>query len=103
MATLCIEISRSIYHSLALTDCYIHSTARFTRPFKTHRHEIFITEAQASLEPLFVEYAVNVVIVGHVHDYMRTCPMAYSKLRKRNPRGHIHIIQGNGGKAVCAI
>ena len=63
--------------------------------------EIFITEAQATREPLFVEYTVNLVIAGHVHAHMRTCPTAYSKLQ--NPSGpiHMHNIQGNGGKAVC--
>ena len=65
--------------------------------FKAHRHEIFLTEAQAILEPLFVEYNVNFVIAGHVHAYMRTHPVAFSQ---RNPRGPIYIIQGNGGKAV---
>ena len=77
---------------IVMLHCPLYTT------FKTHRHEIFVTEAQAILEPLFVEYTVNFVIAGHVHAYMRTYPVAFSR---RNPRGPVHIIQGNGGKAVC--
>jgi hypothetical protein len=68
--------------------------------FKSHRSEIFTTEARAILEPLFVEYTVNFVIAGHVHAYMCTKPVAFSQC---NPRGPIHIIQGNGGqrKSAC--
>lgn len=87
------SVDRSITPWLIVTlHCPLYNT------FKTHRHDIFITEAQATLEPLFVKYTVNFVIAGHVHAYMRTHPVAFSK---RNPRGPIHIIQGNGGKAVC--
>jgi len=77
---------------IVMLHCPLYTT------FKTHRHEIFVTDAQAILEPLFVEYTVNFVIAGHVHAYMRTYPVAFSR---RNPRGPVHIIQGNGGKAVC--
>jgi hypothetical protein len=76
---------------IVMLHCPLYTT------FKTHRREIFVTEARAVLEPLFVEYTVNFVIAGHIHAYMRTHPMAFSR---RNPRGPIHIIQGNGGKAV---
>ena len=42
--------------------------------FKTHRHEIFLTEAHKA---------------GHVHAYMRTHPVAISR---RNPRGPIYLL-----------
>jgi len=76
---------------IVMLHCPLYTT------FKTHRREIFVIEARAILEPLFVEYSVNFVIAGHIHAYMRTHPMAFSR---RNPRGPIHIIQGNGGKAA---
>ena len=74
---------------IVMLHCPLYNT------FKNHHHDIFTTEARAILEPLFVEYTVNFVIAGHVHAYMRTCPVASSRC---NPRGPIHIIQGNGGK-----
>lgn len=74
---------------IVMLHCPLYNT------FKNHYHSIFATEARAILEPLFVEYTVNFVIAGHVHAYMRTCPVAFEKC---NPRGPIHIIQGNGGK-----
>eukprot|EP00986_Skeletonema_menzelii_P016109 scaffold13735_cov155-Skeletonema_menzelii.AAC.4 len=77
---------------IVMLHCPLYTT------FKTHRHDIFTTEARAILEPLFVEYTVNFVIAGHVHAYMRTSPVAFSRC---NPRGPIHIIQGNGGKSAC--
>lgn len=74
---------------IVMLHCPLYTT------FQTHHTELFTTEAQAILEPLFVEHAVNFVIAGHIHAYMRTHPVAFSK---RNPRGPIHIIQGNGGR-----
>ena len=76
---------------IVMLHCPVYTT------FKTHHKEMFVTEAQVILEPLFVDYTVNFVIAGHIHAYMRTHPMAFSR---RNPRGPIHIIQGNGGKGV---
>jgi acid phosphatase type 7 len=86
------SVNRSITPWLiVMLHCPVYTT------FKTHHKEMFVTEAQVILEPLFVDYTVNFVIAGHIHAYMRTHPMAFSR---RNPRGPIHIIQGNGGKGV---
>jgi len=74
---------------IVMLHCPLYTT------FQTHHKELFTTEAQAILEPLFVENTVNIVFAGHIHAYMRTHPMAFSR---RDPRGPIHIIQGNGGR-----
>lgn len=63
--------------------------------FHDHSNEIFMTEARKYLEPVFVEYTVNFVLSGHLHSYMRTVPTINGK---PDPRGPIHIIQGNGGR-----
>ena len=87
------SVDRSITPWLiVMLHCPLYNT------FKTHHRDIFTTEARAILEPLFVEYTVNFVISGHVHAYMRTHPVTFSK---RDPRGPIHVIQGNGGKSSC--
>ena len=84
------SVDRSITPWLIVTlHCPLYTT------FQTHHTELFTTEAQAILEPIFVGNTVNFVIAGHIHAYMRTHPIAFSR---RNPRGPIHIIQGNGGR-----
>lgn len=74
---------------IVMLHCPLYST------FHDHKREIFMTEARVHLEPLFVRHRVNFVVAGHLHSYMRTVPMIDSK---PDPRGPIHIIQGNGGR-----
>ncbi|KAL3816550.1 hypothetical protein ACHAXA_011849 [Cyclostephanos tholiformis] len=74
---------------IVMIHCPLYST------FHDHSREIFMTEARVHLEPVFVRHSVNFVISGHLHSYMRTLPTVDSK---PDPRGPIHIIQGNGGR-----
>ena len=74
---------------IVILHCPLYTT------FQTHHTEFFTTEAHAILESIFVKHTVNFVIAGHIHAYMRSHPTAFSK---RDPRGPIHIIQGNGGR-----
>lgn len=74
---------------IVMLHCPIYTT------FHDHSREIFMTEARVHLEPVFVQHTVNFVLSGHLHSYMRTVPTVDSK---PDPRGPIHIIQGNGGR-----
>lgn len=74
---------------IIMLHCPLYST------FHDHKREIFMTEARVHLEPVFVRHRVNFVVAGHLHSYMRTVPTIDSK---PDPRGPIHIIQGNGGR-----
>jgi len=47
-----------------------------------------------TMEPLFVEHQVNIVVSGHDHAYMRTHPM---KGREINDKGPIYLTLGAGG------
>ena len=84
------SIDRSVTPWLiVMLHCPLYNT------FKNHQGEIFLDEARVYLEPLFVQHTVNFVISGHLHSYMRTVPTIDAK---PDPRGPIHIIQGNGGR-----
>jgi len=60
-----------------------------------------------ALLPLLEKYSVNIYIAGHVHDYAATWPMCNGDICKdgsgepvktyNNPKGTIHITEGNGG------
>ena len=84
------HVDRSITPWLiVMLHCPLYST------FHDHHREIFMTDARVHLEPIFVRHRVNFVVAGHLHSYMRTVPTINSK---PDPRGPIHIIQGNGGR-----
>lgn len=84
------RVDRSITPWLiVMLHCPLYST------FHDHNREIFMSEARVHLEPIFVRHRVNFVMAGHLHSYMRTVPTIDSK---PDPRGPIHIIQGNGGR-----
>ena len=84
------RVDRSITPWLIIMlHCPLYST------FHDHHREVFITEARVHLEPIFVRHRVNFVVAGHLHSYMRTVPTIDSK---PDPKGPIHIIQGNGGR-----
>ena len=54
----------------------------------------------AALEPILLEFGVDVYNAGHVHDYESTWPMAHGKIVQKNmtnPKAPIHITEGNGG------
>jgi acid phosphatase type 7 len=60
-----------------------------------HRHDLQIVAAKEHLEPLFVEYGVNIVISGHIHAYLRTHPVIDGVVDSTGP---VHITVGAGGR-----
>lgn len=63
--------------------------------FDVHRHDVQILAAKKHLEPLFVQYKVNLVMTGHIHAYQRTHPVVYDQV---NSTGPIYITVGAGGR-----
>ena len=66
----------------------------------------FLAAHRAAIEPLLQAYSVDLVIVGHVHKYERTCPMVGGGLcAKRTARsdqqpehGTVHMVVGAAGE-----
>ncbi|KAH9331987.1 hypothetical protein KI387_004095, partial [Taxus chinensis] len=54
------------------------------------------------LEPLFVEFGVNLVLWGHVHSYERFCPLRNSSCGSMDIDANlpIHVVVGMGGNEV---
>jgi len=46
------------------------------------------------LDPIYEEFKIDLVIVGHVHVYGRSCAALYGKCNKKGP---IHLNLGTGG------
>lgn len=67
--------------------------------FDKHHHDLQIFAAREHMEPLFVEYRVNVVFTGHIHAYQRTHNVALDVLDRTGP---LHITVGAGGRACDA-
>jgi len=65
--------------------------------FAIHQHDTQVEAAKQQLEPLFVKYSVNVVFSGHVHAYLRTCPVAFGQV---DPKGPLYITVGDSGEGV---
>lgn len=65
--------------------------------FKFHRRDPQLSLAKEFLEPVFIQYGVNLVVSGHVHAYMRTFPIKDFQL---SPDGPMYFIIGNGGRNV---
>ena len=63
--------------------------------FGLHRADPQIVAAKENLEPLFVQYKVNLIFAGHIHAYSRTYAVAMDQL---NDTGPIHITVGAGGR-----
>jgi hypothetical protein len=49
-----------------------------------------------NLEPLFVQYPVDVCLWGHFHAYQRTCPMLNGKCQKKG-NAPTHLVIGTAG------
>ena len=67
--------------------------------FNPHQRDPQRFAAIEHIEPLLVDYKVNMVFNGHVHAYLRTKNVAYNKVKKNGP---IHIVVGAGGRAAKA-
>jgi hypothetical protein len=67
--------------------------------FSAHTHDLQIIAAQEYLEPLLVNYNVNVVFTGHIHAYQRTKTVANGKVERKGP---MHITVGAGGRQCDA-
>jgi acid phosphatase type 7 len=67
--------------------------------FGYHRHDNQILAAKQYIEPLLIEYQVNVVFSGHIHAYLRTSPVTYDQVNRTGP---IHITVGAGGHSCDA-
>eukprot|EP01080_Neovahlkampfia_damariscottae_P003197 gene3197-5513_t len=63
------------------------SNARYSENIKLRR----------SLEPLFYEYGVDLIINGHVHSYERSCSVFNDKCDDKAP---MHIILGTAGRVL---
>lgn len=63
--------------------------------FGLHLHDLQIKAAKEHLEPLFVQYHVNVVFTGHIHAYLRTANVAMDEVTETGP---LHITIGAGGR-----
>jgi acid phosphatase type 7 len=62
--------------------------------FLGHYQESEEVRMKLAMEPLLVQYHVNLVVSGHDHAYMRTVPMAYDKADADGP---VYLILGTGG------
>jgi hypothetical protein len=56
----------------------------------------------APLEPLFVQYGVDAVLVGHVHNAFVSCPLNESKCVDPGS-GPVHVCIGNAGQGITPI
>jgi hypothetical protein len=48
------------------------------------------------VEPLFVRYKVNLVVLGHNHAYVRSHPMVGNKVDVSKTRGVVYLTIGTG-------
>lgn len=68
----------------------------FYTVFEGHVNERQAVRMKQHMEPLFLQFGVNVIISGHDHAYMRTTPVAYDNVETRSP-APIYLILGAGG------
>ena len=53
-----------------------------------------VGELRNSIEPLLEKYSVDLVLVGHIHVYQRTCRVLRGSC---NPKGPVHLTVGMAG------
>ena len=73
---------------LVVFHCPLHTT------FLGHYGEVNPLLMFQTMEPLFVEYQVNIVVSGHDHAYLRTLPMKGMEIDDKGP---IYLTLGAGG------
>jgi hypothetical protein len=86
------SVDRSITPWLLVT---IHTP--FYNTFSHHQRDPQIFAARKHVEPLLVEYKVNLVFTGHIHAYLRTANIALGRI---TPTGPMHITVGAGGRSA---
>jgi len=69
----------------------------FYNTFDRHVDESQTIQMKSSLEPLFVEYQVNIVFSGHTHGYSRSYPVAFDEVDQEE-LSPIYINIGDGGR-----
>ena len=65
--------------------------------FNSHQNETPTKRMRDMLEPIFVEYKVNIIFTGHTHGYSRSKPVAFDTVDE-NGTSPIYITIGDGGK-----
>jgi len=77
--------------------------------FKAHNHEKQTHRMRKNMEPLFIQYQVNLIVSGHDHAYMRTYPLGHHQPTQDddgdvektafeyNEKGPIYLTVGAGG------
>jgi hypothetical protein len=71
----------------------------FHHPVYSSSHHGSDTSIRADLVPLFDQYGVDVVFMGHDHDYERTKPLVGNVVQSA---GTIYITTGGGGRGLYA-
>eukprot|EP00051_Salpingoeca_urceolata_P011653 m.144696 g.144696 ORF g.144696 m.144696 type:complete len:710 (-) comp17202_c0_seq1:136-2265(-) len=68
--------------------------------------ELFVELARASLEPLFLQYGVDMFLAGHEHDYESVWPVKHCAMGSPRcyigdsfdePKAPVHVVCGEGG------
>ena len=80
---------------------FFHRPLYFVSASKSGSGSAGVRDADfAPLEPLFVEYGVDMVAVGHVHNTFVSCPVNNSVCGAGLP---VHICIGNAGQGITPI
>lgn len=67
----------------------------------THKSDQIV---RTKLVPIFDKYRVSVVLSGHNHNYVRTCPLQFSVTKEAcQKNGTTYIVTGGGGKDLYAF
>ena len=67
---------------------------------RTNEDQAVATYLRQSLEPLFLQYKVDVTLHGHHHSYQRTCPVANGTCAPPGGHGIVHLVMGHAGAGL---
>jgi hypothetical protein len=74
---------------------YCSGNGWLTQPYSVG----YMAAQRAAIEPLLAKYRVDLAIVGHVHKYERTCPMASNgRCASASEHGTVHLVMGAAGE-----
>ncbi|KAA6417699.1 MAG: nucleotide pyrophosphatase phosphodiesterase [Trebouxia sp. A1-2] len=79
----------------------MHRPMYVVHPHKSNR--IVAEHLRASLESLFNQYNVDLVVSGHVHSYARTCNVYDEQCVDNLDKGTTHVTLGCGGHKLSDI